>query len=73
MLDVEELGENQDDEKRKELLKRRNSILKDSAIYIDQIKHWEEASGNGKPRSWNSVRSVAFQSAVEERTFYLCP
>ena len=71
MLDVEKLGENQDDEKRKELLKRRNSILKDSAICIDQIKHWEEASGNGKPRSWNSVRAVAFQSAVEERTFYL--
>jgi hypothetical protein len=47
------------------------NLLKYSAIRADKIDNWKEASGNGKPRSWNSVRAIAFQSAVEERTFYL--
>jgi hypothetical protein len=55
--------DNDDDERRR--------LLKDSAIRTDQIKDWRDASGEDKPRSWGTNRALAFQRAVEERTFYL--
>jgi hypothetical protein len=50
----------------------RSKLLKDSAIDVAEAKYWQAASGpGGKPRSWGSERAVAFQCAVEKRTFYL--
>ena len=50
----------------------RRTLLKDSAIRIDQIQYWNLASGvKDKYRSWNRERALAFQSAVEKRTFDL--
>jgi hypothetical protein len=48
------------------------ALLKDSAIHVDQIEYWKLASGVGdKDRSWSRDRALAFQLAVEKRTFNL--
>ena len=50
----------------------RRTLLKYSAIDANQIEDWKVASGHvGKRRSWSCDRAMAFQRAVEKRTFQL--
>lgn len=50
----------------------RQALLNDSLVGNDQIDDWATASGNGaQPKSWNCDRALAFQRAVETRTFHL--
>jgi hypothetical protein len=47
-------------------------LLKDSAVHIDELEHWKLASGvRDQYRSWSRERALAFQTAVEKRTFNL--
>ena len=47
-------------------------MLKDSAVHIDELEYWKLASGvRDQYRSWSRERALAFQSAVEKRTFNL--
>ena len=51
---------------------KRSDFLEWSVICLDQIEDWKIASGNaGEYRSWSRDRAVAFQRAVERRTFDL--
>jgi hypothetical protein len=48
------------------------ALLKDSAVHIDELEHWKLASGvRDQYRSWSRERALAFQTAVEKRTFNL--
>lgn len=47
-------------------------LLEYSAIEADQVADWKMASGLiGEYRSWNHDRALAFQRAVEKRSFSL--
>jgi hypothetical protein len=50
----------------------RTKLLEESLIPEDQIDFWlESSSSTGDPRHWERPRALAFQRAVEKRTFYL--
>lgn len=48
-----------------------NNLIVDSAIHADHVAHWNACSGEGSAASWNGVRALAFQTAVEYRVYDL--